>query len=54
MLFMIWGYGGFIRTFLSARFWVPLARLSFAAYLWQSAVIVRTRSLASAAVSLRD
>jgi len=38
---MIWGYGGVVRSFLSAGFWVPLARLSFGAYLWQSVVIVR-------------
>jgi len=41
ILFMIWGFGGPIRKFLSLRIWVPLARLSFSAYLWQSVVIVR-------------
>jgi len=27
------GYGDFVRTFLGASFWTPLARLTFGAYL---------------------
>jgi len=49
---MIWGYGGVVRSFLSAGFWVPLARLSFGAYLWQSVVIVRNSKSSPRPLSL--
>jgi peptidoglycan/LPS O-acetylase OafA/YrhL len=34
MTVLIFGYGGIIRRFLSLSLWVPLARLTYGAYLW--------------------
>jgi hypothetical protein len=35
----IFGYGGLVRRFLSAQVWVPLARLTYGAYLWHNVIM---------------